>query len=327
MIKSLGRLIGSGGERQHRPLLSIVVIVFDMPDQAENTLLSLSPEHQIGVCESDYEVVVVENESSHCLSAAAVEALPGNFYYYRRCEVEPTPVHAINFGARHCRGRHICIVIDGARLLTPGAVKNILLGHRLHERAVVTVPGYHIGHQLQQEAIVAGYGVEQERALMRSIAWPSEGYRLFEIACFSGSSARGFFLPSSESNCISMPRSIWDALGGMDPAFNLPGGGLANLDLYKRACEHPGVCHVILPGEGTFHQFHSGATTGGESGEARDKLIREMQAQYRELRGADYQSPVTQPIFLGEIGPHALRFVRQSATLVLQCPEEVPETA
>ena len=124
-----------------------------------------------------------------------------------------------------------------------------------------------------------------------------------------------------------MPRDVWEGLGGMDPAFNLRGGGLANLDLYKRACEYPGICHVILPGEGTFHQFHGGATTGGQSREERKRLIREIQAQYRDLRGEDYQSPVTRPLFLGEITPHALRFVQQSADQVLQRDEPNLETA
>ena len=33
---------------------------------------------------------------------------------------------------------------------------------------------------------------------------------------------------------------LWDELGGLDERFALPGGGLANHDLYRRACELPG---------------------------------------------------------------------------------------
>ena len=32
-----------------------------------------------------------------------------------------------------------------------------------------------------------------------------------------------------------MRRELWDEIGGMDERFQLPGGGLVNLDLFSRA--------------------------------------------------------------------------------------------
>jgi hypothetical protein len=148
---------------------------------------------------------------------------------------------------------------------------------------------------------------------MASIGWPDDGYRLFEIACFSGSCAPGFFLPNSESNCISIPRDIWEQLGGCDPRFDMRGGGLVNLDLYKRACEYPGVTHVVLAGEGTFHQFHGGVTTGGEAREVRDQFIEAIRAQYAQIRGQEYQSPNTNPVFLGQLPDQVQEFIRLSS--------------
>ncbi len=201
------------------PALSIVVIVYDMVVQSENTLRSLMAGYQQSVTEDDYEVIVVENESSRCMRPGFIDSLPRNFSYYLRSETEPTPVHAINFALGLCRGENICLMIDGARMVTPGVVNYVLMGHQLGEKSVVTVPGYHIGNQLQQEAIDHGYDVEQDQALVRSIRWPDAGYRLFDIACFSGSSAPGFFLPNSESNCISIPREVWRELGATGPAL------------------------------------------------------------------------------------------------------------
>ena len=300
----------TGEER--RPLVSFIVIVYDMPLQAEKTLQSLTPQYQEGVSEHDYEVIIVENESANNMNPDFLRTLPDNFNYQLRAEREPTPVHAINHGAGISRGRYICVMIDGARMVTPGVVKNILRGHRLHDKAVVTVPGYHIGEQLQQDAVDHGYGVEEDQALIRSIGWPLEGYRLFDIACFSGSCAPGYFRPNSESNCISIPRDIWASLGGLDTRFNLRGGGLVNLDLYKRACEFPGVEHVVLLGEGTFHQFHGGVTTGGEAGRIREALIEKMKLQYSEIRGGSYESPQTRPVYMGEIPPQVIRFINYS---------------
>jgi len=313
----------AGEER--RALVSFIVIVYDMPQQAEKTLQSLTPQYQEGVSEHDYEVIVVENESANNMNPDFLRTLPDNFNYQLRAEREPTPVHAINHGAGISRGRYICVMIDGARMVTPGVVKNILRGHRLHEKAVVTVPGYHIGEQLQQDAVDHGYGVEEDQALIRSIGWPLEGYRLFDIACFSGSCAPGYFRPNSESNCISIPRDIWASLGGLDTRFNLRGGGLVNLDLYKRACEFPGVEHVVLLGEGTFHQFHGGVTTGGEAGRIREGLIETMKLQYAEIRGSAYESPQTRPVYMGEIPPQVIRFINYS-TASLQNAESPAAT-
>ncbi len=298
-----------------QPLISIIVIVYDMPFQALNTIASLSADYQQGVKEADYEVLVVENESPNLISDEVVQLLPENFRYIKRAESHSTPVYAVNYGASQAIGKHICLMIDGARMLTPGVVKNLILGHRLHDNAVVSIPGYHIGHELQQEAVKSGYGVESERSLIESIDWPRNGYRLFDIACFSGSSAPGFFLPNSESNCISIPGEIWAELGGCDPRFNLRGGGLTNLDLYKRACEFPGVQHVIIPGEGTFHQFHGGVTTGGEEESVTGAYMDSSKKQYRQLRGGDYVNPVTNPVFLGQFPPQAQKFLHYSSEM------------
>jgi hypothetical protein len=312
------RRIIDGRETRGEPVVSFVLIVYDMPAQAQNTVRSLLPDYQIGVSAEDYEVLIVENKSANTMSGQFLETLPPNFSYHLREETQPTPIYAINYGIQQAKGENVCVMIDGARLLTPGVVKNTILGHRLSPRAIVTVPGYHLGFELQQKAVGSGYDVFQEQALMDSIAWPENGYRLFEISCFSGSSAHGFYLSHSESNCISMPRGIWTSLGGYDPRFDMRGGGLVNLDLYKRACEYPGITHVFLHGEGTFHQFHGGVTTGGEDIEARQKFIDAIRAQYVQIRGQTYSAPQTKPIYLGELSNEVQKFVQISSTKLLE---------
>ena len=313
LSRTEGRAASSRG-----PVLSCVVIVHDMRDQAENTVKSLLCDYQRGIQPHEYEVVIVENASPRVMRREFTDSLPDNFHYYLRENAEISPGPAINFGVTQTSGENICILIDGARMLTPGALKFIMLAHGLSDSAVVSVPGYHIGHQLQQEAASSGWDSQQEHRLLRSIAWPQDGYRLFEISCMNASSALGFFLPNSESNCISLSRQLWNALGGYDTRFNLRGGGLINLDFYKRACEHPGIQHVILPGEGTFHQFHGGVTTGGQDAAARSAYIEASNEQYRQLRGQDYENPRTTPIFLGRIHRQAHKFLLHSVQMAMQ---------
>lgn len=300
------------------PTISVVLIVYNMDKQAENTIKSLLVDYQLEVQRQEYEVIIVENESPNLLSPEFIRSLPDNFTYYLRKDAEPSPGPAVNFGVGKSKGKNICILIDGARMLTPGALKNIILGHKLSDWSVVSIPGYHLGSQLQQDAVESGYGYESERDLLDSIAWPEDGYRLFEISCLNGSSGLGFFLPISESNCISVPRRIWDDIGGYDCRFDLGGGGLINLDFYKRACEHPNARHVILPGEGNFHQFHGGITTGGKDMAARRAYIEASNRQYVEFRGCDYQSPITNPVYLGELNVKVQRFVLFSATMAMK---------
>ena len=153
--QGIRRLI-DGGDASRDVIVSFVVIVYDMPAQAENTIRSLLPGYQRDVSADDYEVLIIENESSNTLSRAFLDSLPRNFSYHLRQETRPTPIYAINYGIDIAAGANICVMIDGARLLTPGIVKNILRGHRLSPRAVVTAPGYHLGHELQQKAVGSG---------------------------------------------------------------------------------------------------------------------------------------------------------------------------
>ena len=84
-----------------------------------------------------------------------------------------------------------------------------------------------------------GYDQSAEDELLDRSGWEEDGYRLFEICTLAGSSSRGIFGHKGESNSLFMPRPLWDELGGLDVRFELPGGGLANHDLYRRALPAP----------------------------------------------------------------------------------------
>jgi len=299
---------------RHRPRLSLVVIIYKMPEQAKNTLYSLSTAYQQGVLSEEYEVIVIENHSDKTLGADVIEKLPENFSYFLRNETLPTPVYAINFGASKAQGESIGLMIDGARMATPGLVRTILDAQKISPNTVVAVPGYHLGQTVQQEAINTGYNEDTEKALLNSIKWKENGYKLFDIGCFSASSRPGFFRPISESNCLSIPKHIWQSVRGIDERFTTPGGGLANLDLYKRVCEYDKTNLVITPGEGTFHQFHGGVTTGQKKS-LRDKAMKELFAEYERIRGGKYQPPKKQACIFGAISDSAIPYLEHSINM------------
>jgi hypothetical protein len=302
-----------------KPLLSLVVVVYRMPAQAEKTLHSLSCAYQQGVDETDYEVIVVENSSDEPLGGATAEKHGDNFRYFYREESRATPVPAAHFGVEQSRAELLGLVIDGARMATPGLVRQVIDASRTHANPVIAVPGYHLGDEVQQSAMLSGYNEQKEARLLESIGWPREGYRLFDIACFSRSSGAGFFLPNGESNCLCMRRTLWDDSGGLDPQFTEAGGGMANPDLYKRLCEEPSTGLVMLPGDG-------GVTTGTPP-EVREQHMKNYTAQYEALRGSPFRPPATRPVLYGGIPDNALRFMQYSVERALESAPARPGAA
>jgi hypothetical protein len=177
---------------------------------------------------------------------------------------------------------------------------------------VVTALSWHLGFDMQGWAIEAGYDKDREDKLLAAIEWPTDGYRLFEIATLAGSSTDGWFLPISESNALFLRRETWDALGGLDERFDSPGGGFVNLDTWCRALELPGAEEVILLGEGTFHQLHGGIATNATPESLSDSL-KGWAAQYKAIRGRSWETPApgNAPTYLGTLPRPALaRLIR-----------------
>jgi hypothetical protein len=318
-----------------RPVLTVVVVVYRMAVQAERTLASLAPGYQQGADPRAYEIVVVENQSPEMLGEARARAAAGGatLRYVARAETQASPVGAVHEGAALARGTHLAIMIDGARMLSPGVVAGALAALRTGPDAVVSVPGYHLGHDLQQVTVNAGHDAEADRALLEGIGWPADGYRLFDIAVLSGSCRGGFFRPQAESNFLVLPVALWNTLGGMDRRYADHGGGMVNIAFYRTVLEHPGVKFYLLHGEGTFHQFHGGVTTNTPEAE-RVRVMTAIVKQDEALRG-DRRLPATEAILFGRTHPAMQRFLRwslervqgaEAARPVLVEPEQGPES-
>ncbi len=292
------------------PLLSIIVIAYDMPRQALNTLISLGTGYQEGVDADDYEVIVVENRSQRNMDAAEISTLQGNFRYFLRDEPGVSPAAAINFGFTQARGHFIGLMIDGARMVTPGVIRYALMALRMNRDAMVLVPGYHLGESEQQYHLSNGYSEEKEQALLKEIDWLNNGYRLFDISCLSGANPNGIFHPFMECNCLFFSADIFREIGQADERFNMPGGGALNLYIYRQAATHPRTEAYVLPGEGSFHQLHGGVTTSESKG--REHVLERQRVQLAEILGYPFTSPMIEPILLGTVRQPAMRYLKQS---------------
>lgn len=268
--------------------LSIVVISYNNDRELPRTLLSLGASYQRGIMREDYEVIVVDNGSisppqqkqfSHMDVDVRIESMPSP---------SKSPAPAINLGIAIATGDTIGVMIDGARLASPGLLTNALAAMRVSDRAFVGSRGRYLGPDFQALSMKKGYSQRVEDMLLDQIEWINDGYRLFSVSVFDESSGPTWFDLPSESNGLFMSRPLWKELGGYDPAFVSPGGGLVNLDTWFRACHLPNSIPIILLGEATFHQIHGGICTNSAD---RAQTFIHFNEEYRSIRGTSYQWP------------------------------------
>jgi hypothetical protein len=277
-----------------RPMVSVVVVVYNMAREAQRTLFSLSAAFQRNIRADDYEVIVVDNGSTPPFDPRTLAGLEGNFRTIRIDPAPRSPAHAINRGLAVARGEVVGVMIDGARIASPGVISLAATAVRPSDRFVALTLGFHLGSKVQMQSVPEGYDQQQEDRLLDRSGWMEDGYRLFDISVFAGSSEGGWFRPINESNAIFMRRRLWDELEGYDERFTSPGGGLVNLDTLCRVVALPGVAFVTLLGEGTFHQVHGGVATSGAGG-----MHEAWHAEYSTIRGLPFRTPSYRSQYFG----------------------------
>lgn len=272
------------------PRLSVVVIGFDMARELPRTVQSLLPPYQRGIAPGEVEIIVVDNGSTQPVRRDAFSA-DAPVTVLRIDDAGVSPCRAINRGAALARADHIALMIDGARMVSPGMIRAALDAAALHPRAFVAALGFHLGPKVQQVSVTEGYSREIEDGLLAEIGWPADGYRLFDICAPGESYAEGVLKPPPETTFFVMRRALFDELGGYDERFRQVGGGFASFDFFRRAVAAAGDGFTMLVGEGTFHQLHYGATTqaGGVRREA------EPGVSLGDLFGREYEAIVGEP--------------------------------
>lgn len=264
--------------------LSIIVVCYNMARELPRTLETLSVRMQREMTEDSYEVLVVDNGSSRPADSRACLELVANCRMLSTPQPNASPGRAIEFGVLNARYPNLGILIDGARMASPGLLAQARRALRLSEYAVVGTVGFHLGPKVQMKSVLEGYDQAAEDRLLDSLDWRADGYRLFDISCLAGSSAKGWFHLPSETNALFIRRSHFRRLGGYDTRFLSPGGGLINHDFWNRACADPGSEIILLLGEGTFHQVHGGVATN-----ARESPWDAFVAEYEVVTGQPYR--------------------------------------
>ncbi len=276
--------------------LSVVVNFFNMRREAPHTLYSLTNNYQDFNNSFDYEVIAIDNSSSDPLEEDMVNSFGKHFSLLPFTSEFPSPCKGINHAVNRARYEYVLVLIDGARMLTPGIFKAFEQIVNIHKHPFIYTLGMHIGDKPQNYLVTEGYNQQVEDELMQTIEWQQDGYQLFTISSVALSSKKGFFSELMETNCYILKREDYIRLGGYDERFRFAGGGLCNLEFFNRCHQDDLLQPIMLLGEATFHQFHGGTATNVP---LEEHPWSQMAEEYEQITGEPYRTIWQPPIYFG----------------------------
>lgn len=239
------------------PVITIIALCRRMRREIPRTVASLHPTYQ-GTRGRHYNIALVELVSDNMLQASDLTDAPDNLSHVVEDAGVTLPV-AVNRAVGRATGRYVLICVDGTRLLTNGIVKRCRQAIQLGPRASVAVPSLDLGITSQRRSAAAGIeGGANADALLEDINFPNAPQRVFSVSSWSKTSPHGWFGRMSECFALLIPRERFELLGGYDEAVTEPDGGLANADFYARATQDTSRPLIVLLGEATVGQRHSG---------------------------------------------------------------------
>ncbi|TXN71797.1 glycosyltransferase, partial [Methylobacterium sp. WL8] len=250
-----------------------------------------------------YEIIIIDNGSSCPYDINDIKENNPNTRDSTMIISTKSPISALIHGIAISRGDTVCAFIDAARIASPNLLKLGIMACESSGNVVSGALSYHIGHEPQNISVKKGYNQSIEDSLIALTRWEKDGYELFDISSYDPSSRFGFYSCPAETNSLFMSKEMWSESGGFDSAFVGPGGGLANLDLWKRVCDNRAYKVIMLLGEGTFHQFHGGITTNSLV----DNWVN-LHDEYLNIRGEPYSTPSIVPFQLGIPNSRAIAF-------------------
>ncbi len=283
-----------------------------MKREAKRTLYTLSSAYQRFVSSADYNVIVIDNNSTSSLDADFVTSFGSNFEYHFFNTDSQSPAKAINFGVDISKTETVACIVDGARMVSPCMIHYTLKARLAFPSPLVMSLAWHLGPKEQNQSMLDGYNQLTEDELLNTIDWKNNGYRLFEISTQASSSKTGFFggIPE-ELSYFAIKKSAFEDMGGFSEDFQSPGGGLVNHDFLQRATIRNDLDMVMLIGEGSFHQFHGGVATNAYPDAHPFDLFSQ---EYKKIKNSEFQT-ITQLDrerlnYIGSLPDSVLRMIK-----------------
>jgi len=207
------------------PTFTVIVPTYRRPDKLALCLHSLAEQD---LPKSDYEIVVVDDASTHAESDAAATHLD-HVTYRRLGQNGRGAAAARNHGASVAKGRYLVFIDDDCRA-TPSWLSTLTQEIRVHDEA--TLIGGKVVNELQDDIFASA-----TQALMD-----------FLYDEFNHEHGQAGLLTS---NTLCACADVFRKVGGFDPAFSGAGGEDRELCLRWRRMGH---CLVYVPAAVVYHR-------------------------------------------------------------------------
>jgi hypothetical protein len=267
--------------------LHVYVAGYNMQNEINNTLFSILDYQKKSWV--DFRVTVLDNGSCPPMKIKRID----NRVDVRYIEnASKSPLGALNVLIAEGQSEFICVVLDGARLWSPGVLRQFYNSVSQDKSSPSTVTAYHLGPVHQSLSLDFGYDKAAEILMLETLNWRGNGYSLFDASVLAGSNPDGEKGQMNESCCLFLERSLWNKIGGFNENFTSIGGGFGTLDLFNRLMlETKGQINV-LAGEGCFHQIHGGISTSS------NPPFKEWENEYTLINGKAYTKPIVNPVMI-----------------------------
>jgi glycosyltransferase involved in cell wall biosynthesis len=281
-------------------VISVVVNFFNNQRELPRTLHTLTAAYQNY---DDFEVVVLDNGSQVPVEESLVRSFGTQFRLVRREPGDVSPAAAINEAVLSALGSVVVVMIDGAHMVSPGVYRGVHNAMKISQNVIVATTPFHLGPAMQNDSRQESYGQIVEDQLLALVDWREDGYQLFQVAAECADMSRGWLGCLFESCCFGMRRENFLRMGGYDTVFRSPGGGMVNVDFFRRAVGDLGRDYVLLVGEGSFHQFHGGVASNTNWEE---HPWDRYHSEYEAVRGEKYTRLARVPFVMGSMNPNNL---------------------
>ena len=267
--------------------LHVYVAGYNMENEINNTLFTICDYQAKSYV--DYWVTVLDNGSYPPMKIGRFDKRVEIRYVENASK---SPLGAINHLIAEGHSEFICVVLDGARLWSPGVIRQFCNSISLDRSSPSTVTSYHLGPVHQSFSRDYGYDKEAEILMLEALNWRENGYRLFDVSVLAGANPDGEKGQMNESCCLFLERKLWNKIGGFNENFISVGGGFGTLDLFNRLMIETKGHINVLGGEGCFHQIHGGISTSS------NPPFDEWESEYVHINGKAYIKPIVNPFII-----------------------------
>jgi hypothetical protein len=208
----------------HKVKVNVYVAGYNMESEISNTLITMLEPYQRS-SNLSWQITVIDNGSYPAMKFRNIDSRVQVRYVE---EATKSPLGAMNRVIAEGESKYICVVLDGARMWTPGVMLQFENSLNYNDTVPSTVTAYHLGPVHQSKSKQFGYDKAVEILMLERVNYKKDGYKLFGVSVLAGANPDGENGFMNESCCLFLKRSLWAKLGGFNEKFQSSGGGLVH---------------------------------------------------------------------------------------------------